>query len=446
MNRRKMFLGIAAGTLAAARSFYAFGQTPATQSSLLNQFRTGQAPGSITPTQVQNLIVSQTMPNIVHAPFRPDMPPYNAKFDGTTDDTAAWSAMFADIVSRGWGEVVLPGGTSKVQGGQLAIPNQCKIFGQGMASSTVQRLNSSSTGLMFDMSGTDTNTWKQNCVLQDFTIDGLGAYNGGLLRIIYGNGHFIDRCQFVNTNDFAWQMVQLWDSIFSNNRILQCAQNSSANAFTIGNDADLAGAGSTIGSECVQILGSILNASGFGGTNGLSSNQLRFRDNLIESFKAGAIAQCTVYGNTDGTPAHDILFDGTKLEAATGFTGRYYIQQTTDVSNTTVRQTYMGFQSSTGTNSGLQQLIYFANSQGCIVEELRANVAVNGLQSFIKMWSSGGGEINNIKAQPVGTLTKGVIWAEGGTNPNVFGTIISGTPASIPSIYNNTYTAFHSGA
>jgi hypothetical protein len=383
-------------------------------------------------------------PSILRPPFRPEN--YNARFDGTTDDTTAFTTMFSAVSAAGGGEVKLPRGTSKIHAGAITVPQNCKIRGQGMGSTVLQRLSSASTGLLLDMSGTNTTTWLQENVLEDFTIDGLGPYNGGLLRIVYGNGHFINRCQFLNTNDFALQLVQVWDSVFNDNRILQCGQNSSANAFTKGNDADLGSAGSAIGSECVQLLGSILNASGFGGTNGQSSNQLRFRDNLIESFIAGAIAQCTVYGNADGTPAHDVLFDGTKFEAGTGFTGRYFVQQTTDVQNTTLRQSYMGFQSSSGTNSGLQQLIYFANSQACLIEELRANVAVNGLQSFIKMWSGGGGEINNIKAQPVGTLTKGVLWVEGGTNPNVFGTTISGTPSSIASIYNNSYTAMHSGA
>lgn len=379
-------------------------------------------------------------PAIGHQPFRPDMPPYNAKFDGATDDTAAWQAMFADIASRGWGEVILPGGVSKVRAGQLSIPTQCKIRGQGMGATVIQRLNSGSTGLMFDMSGANSASWKQNSVLEDLTIDGLGAYNGGLLRIVYGNGHYVNRCQFINTNDFALQLVQVWDSVFDNNRLLQCAQNTSATAFTTGDE----GGGTTIGSEAIQILGAIA-PSGFGSSSD-SSNQLRFRDNLIETFYAGAIAQCNSVGTSSGTSSHSILFSGTKLET-NNFTGKYIIQQTGDVKTTKIEDTYCGFQGSSGANSGSQQAIYYVNGEGCIVEKLVVNVAVSGLQSFLKMWSNGGGEINNIKAQDAGgTLAKGVIWAAGGTNPNVLGAIITGTPASLPTIYNDAYTVFHSGA
>lgn len=397
------------------------------------------------PSEWNNLWANKyDAPAIGHQPFRPDMPPYNAKFDGSTDDTAAWAAMFADIASRGWGEVILPGGVSKVQGGALAIPTQCKIRGQGMGATVIQRLNSSSTGLLFDLSGTDTNTWKQYCVLEDLCLDGLGSVNGGLLRFVFGNGHFVNRCQFFRTNDFGIQICQLWDSIFTSNRLLNCSQNTSASAYSNGNDADGGTGGQTIGSEALQIVGKIA-ASGFGSATA-SSNQLRFHDTLIESFFAGGIAQVTGFGNTtDGVTSHSISFVDTKMET-NNLTGRYFIQQTTDVATTRIVRTYCGFQGSAGVNSGAQNLVYFTNSEGSVVEQLVANIGVNGCQSFVKMFSGGGGEINNIKAQQVGTLPKAIIWTRGGTNPNVLGTIISGTPASLPTIYNDAYTAFHSGA
>ncbi len=393
----------------------------------------GQVP---TPAQWNTVLTGY---NVLHFPFNPMASPYNAVFDGVTDDTAAWQAMFADIATRGFGEVVVPAGVSKVRGGVLNIPNQCKIRGQGMASSVIQRLNSGSTGLLLDMSGTATNAWKQNCVLEDFTIDGLGAFNGGMLRIVYGNGHYVNRCQFTNTNDFALQLVQVWDSVFDNNRIIQCGENTSATAFTSGDE----GGGSTIGSECIQILGAIAS-SGFG-SSADSSNQLRFRDNLIETFSAGAICQCNSVGTSSGTSSHSILFSGTKIETNV-FTGKYLIQQSGDVKTSRYEYTYCGYQGSSGANVGTQQVFYFVNGEGAAIEYMTVNVAVNGLQSFIKTFSNGGGEINNIKAQTAGTLTKGVIWAAGGTNPNVLGVIIPGAPSSLATIYNDSYTLFHSGA
>lgn len=445
ISRRKALLGGAAATLVAARAFYAFAQTPATQSNLLTQFPTGAAPGSILPGNMQNAIVSMPMPNITHAPFRPDFPPYSATFDGSTDNTSKISQMFSDITTQGFGEVILPSGICKIQGGSgLNIPNQCYMHGGGKGNTVFQRLSSSSTGLLFDMSGANNSSPKQYCHLADFQIDGLGAYSGGLLRVYYGNGHGFDNMQFSDTNDFGIQIVQLWDTVFVNCRFLQCGQNTSATAFTTGDEG---GGTSPFGSEAIQILGATAS-SGFGFSSD-STNQVRFYGTLIESFSAGGIVHAkTTYGSSPSS--HDVAWHDTKMESAVSFTGKYFVQMTADVTNIRLFDTYMGWQVSGGTNSGAQQGVYFSNNVGNEIRNLNVNCAVAGFQSAIKMFEQGPGEISYVKvANAGGTITKGVIWEGSGSSsndPNVLGVSTGTAPSSLPTIQPGGYTLFHSGA
>src|SRR5579859_7931801 len=185
--------------------------TARTQNYLLTQeFQDGQPANSISPQDERDLIVSMPMPNIVHAPFRPEFPPYSCKFDGTTNDTTGWSSMFADITSRGYGEVVLPDGVSLITPNTLAIPSFCYMRGKGKDASVLQTA-STTAGWLLKTAGTTT-TQAQSVTLQDLGLVRNISDTGGVLKLWYSQDCNVERIHIYGNRDFAIQMLQTWDT------------------------------------------------------------------------------------------------------------------------------------------------------------------------------------------------------------------------------------------
>lgn len=398
--------------------------SPRTLAQLQADFADGGTAGNETPQKVRQIFLSFPMPNIIHQSFRPDMPPYNCVPDATpgvtggTNNTTAIQAMMADIATRGWGEIILPEGLMAVQGGQIVAPTVAPIHmvGKGRALSGFQRINSASTGLLFDMSGATSGAPLADCELSNFQFNGLSSFNGGLLRTVYGMRHLVEDVQFWNTNDFAWQIVQLWDTICRDCNMIQCGMQTTATAFTTGDEGGGAGSG-VPGSEVLQILGGIA-PSGFGHTT-LPSNQLRFIDLNIETFSAGAIVMGAT-SNFSGSSSNDVTFDKSKIETQTGFTGKYVIQQMNDVTYCKLLNTFVALGAASGANLAAMQGVYFSAGLGNKVTNLNFSLTASGaLQSILKFWATGiGSSIEGVFHTGSQNPSNGILWQGGGTAPD----------------------------
>src|SRR5579859_407970 len=111
--------------------------TPRTPAALITA-SADNTTGNWTNQNQRDLIVSIPDFNIISAPFRPESPAYGAKFDGTTDDASAWTAMFTAVATKGYGDVIVPSGTSVISTTQV-VPSGCRIVGRGKDTSILKR-------------------------------------------------------------------------------------------------------------------------------------------------------------------------------------------------------------------------------------------------------------------------------------------------------------------
>lgn len=312
--------------------------TSRTQNFLLTtEFQDGQAAGSVTPQDMRDLIVSQPMPNIVHAPFRPEFAPYNCKFDGTTNDTAGWTAMFADITTRGYGEVAMPDGVSLITPNTLAIPSFCYIRGKGKDASVIQTANTTA-GWLLKTAGTLA-TQAQSVTIQDVGLVRNITDTGGVLKLWYSQDCNLERLHIYGNKDFAIQMLQTWDTNIQSCLIESCGTNATGNSNTSINGIT----GVAVGSEVIQILGAIA-ASGDGSSTG-NSNHIRLWGNSISGFSAGAMT--IAQGANGASPsAYDINVESNHIEALSGaglsFTGQYVIGLDGTINNIVFRDNFVG--------------------------------------------------------------------------------------------------------
>jgi hypothetical protein len=295
--------------------------TPRTQATLLGTTFVGGGGANVIGSQNErDLVVSIPMPNIIHAPFRPEFPPYNCKFDNSTNDTTGWTALFADVTTRGYGEIIMPDGTSLITPNTLAIPSFCYMHGRGKDSSVIQAANTTA-GWLMKTAGTVT-TQAQSITLQDFALVRSATDTGGVLKLWYTQDADVERLHIYGNQDFAIQMLQTWDTSISHCLIETCGGNATGNRNTTIN----AITGVAVGSEVIQILGGIA-ASGDGSSTG-NSNHIRLIGNSISGFSAGlmTIAQGA---NGPSTTAYDVFVQSNHFEALSAaglsFTGQYVI-------------------------------------------------------------------------------------------------------------------------
>lgn len=106
--------------------------------------------------------------------------PWLAKFDGTTDDTAAIAACFNALYAAGGGTLMMPKGTAMVTSLALnwATEKSIVIRGQGMGVTIVKKITGSTTPVV-KLTGS-SNPLVVNSMLRDFSIygDSSGNHNG----------------------------------------------------------------------------------------------------------------------------------------------------------------------------------------------------------------------------------------------------------------------------
>src|SRR4051812_14233306 len=409
--------------------------TPRTQSTLITTFA-GGSPNSIPSQAARDLIVSMPMPNIVHAPFRPNFPPYNCTFDGATDDTSGFVTMLSDAATRataqGGADIILPEGTCRVRPGNLVVTaTGIKMRGAGPSATTLATVGTATATPVLDIKGTATGAYIEDCIFDDFGIWGQGTQTGPLVRMIYVSGSRLDTLKVGGSTGSGLQIVEVWDSYIDNCRWLNCGTNTGTNVYTTSDE----GGGTAIGSEVIAIL-SATAVSGFGSSTD-SSNQIRFNDNQIETFSVGAIAVVSTSFNSIGS--HDIQFHGMKIEggnAGASFTGKYLVMSTSGAcQNLLFADSYVAYDAvNSGANVGTQGLIYWTAGGGNTLRRIMCTVG-GALQYGVKTFGSAGGVLEDLTTNGT-AFTNGAYWLAGGTGLDWNG--IRGSAATVP-VYPTYY-------
>lgn len=311
--------------------------TAKTQTALIAESTGTAPPAFISKDTVQDIVLSMPMPNIIHAPFRPEFPSYNCKFDGVTNDIAGWTSLFSDLTSRGYGEVVLPDGISLITPNTLAIPSFCYMRGKGKDASVLQTANTTA-GWLLKTSGTLA-TQNQSVTIQDIGLVRNITDTGGVLKLWYSQDCNIERVHIYGNKDFAIQCLQTWDTNIQSCLIESCGTDATGNRNTTINGIT----GVAVGSEVIQILGAIA-ASGDGSSTG-NSNHIRLFGNSISGFSAGLLT--IAQGANGASPsAYDIYIESNHFEALSAaglsFTGQYVFGVDGTVNNFIWRDNFVG--------------------------------------------------------------------------------------------------------
>ena len=308
--------------------------------------------------------------------------------------------MFADITAKGYGQIDMPAGKTVITPGSLNIPSNTVIRGRGQQTSSFVRA-SGAAGLLLRMNGTATGgaNHSANCVLADFTINGIGLA-GALLQMVYAGHHLLQNINFLGTLDAGVQCVELWDSVFSDCLWDNCGMNASATTSITSS--------SQVGSEAIQLLGGIA-ATGFGASAD-SNNQIAFTRCRMETFKAGAMVIHKSFGTNSGSANYAIR--GTDFKIETGqFSGINFIYMSDDTQSVCFERCYLALLAA-GTNATPVDLFYLGASFGNQLRYVTFSLAA-AVQSCIRHYGIAG-KVEDIFVNGVGCTTA-VLYIPGGT-------------------------------
>lgn len=360
--------------------------------SYFPQGTSGAATGNVSQSTIVPTsgtgVIAIPLVNILTASFKPQS--YGAKFDGSTDDTTAWTNLFKDVVTKGFGEIEMPPGATIIRPGVLNIPSNVVIRGRGQYSSSFQRY-SGQTGLLLRMNGSGSSAMATgtagsgshcvNSVLADLGIQG-GGIAGALLQTVYSSNHLFSNVLFSGSQDAGLQAVEFWDSGFNNCLWDSCGMNSSATAYTTN---------TRLGSEAIQLLGG-LAASGTFGASIDSNNQIAFSRCRIETFGAGAIAIQKYLGT--GTGNYAIRMTDFKIESGV-LSGINFISMSDSTQAVCLERSYLSLNASTGTNASTVDMIYLGASFGNQIRNVVVNLGV-GVQSVVRHFGNPGSKVEDL--------------------------------------------------
>lgn len=128
----------------------------------------------------RNFILSVPFPNIAHAAYQPDFPPYNAKFDGITDDTTAIQNCENDASAAGGGLILFPAGTTLVS--NLVKKSNTYWKGQGSSATAIKQKAGQTTDVITgdqfaSLTGGSTSGGPANWGIFGLTVDGNDSVN-----------------------------------------------------------------------------------------------------------------------------------------------------------------------------------------------------------------------------------------------------------------------------
>ncbi len=193
---------------------------------------------------------------------------YGATGDGVTNDTAAIASAVAALPAGG-GALYFPAGAYLVDSGTIIFgAKPVALYGDGQNVSTiVKRTN----GTLIDSSGTQSSTRNFGSSISDVELDG-NSLTGAIVKLWHVSLFHIDDCYIHNNIDVTFDLVECWDSRFTNLHMLNCG-------------------GVTDATKPVVLCRNTANNSGAGvlGYSTDNCNQLVFSGCHWETFKDGAI-------------------------------------------------------------------------------------------------------------------------------------------------------------
>jgi len=365
--------------------------TPRTPAALITA-SADNTTGNWTNQNQRDLIVSIPDFNIISAPFRPESPAYGAKFDGTTDDASAWTAMFTAVATKGYGDVIVPSGTSVISTTQV-VPSGCRIVGRGKDTSILKR---SGNNVLLNMSGSSTSVRNQHSSLSDLQLTGPST-TGVLVQANYADHHDFDRVHFYNTADVAFVGMELWDTYFRG-----------CHFENVGTTTWKTGA-------AVRFLGSSTQS-----TNEVWMSQCRW-----ESFAGQAL-----FIDSNGFPGnapYGIYLSQCKMESSL-VSGNAFIDMTNDVSAIHLRDLYMAADASPG--GAAAAFINWVGANDLILDGLHCSVTSSACLGVIYVFTNATGYVGNVRQ--VGTaLTNGMIQFAGGAPVMGFSNITNNSSSTL---------------
>jgi hypothetical protein len=225
--------------------------------------------------------------------------PYNAKGDGTGDDTQAIQDAITACGAGGGGVVYLPAGKyvvtpptttppattpspSQTFAALSVVDDNVTIMGDGRHATMLLK---NGDGVLLSMSGsasapTDGSTHLRFCGLRDIGMDGRN-HTGLLLQLYYAGDFLCENVYMVNNTDCCIDTAEFWDSRFYNLVVESCT----------------GAAGST--NQPNVFLRNSAATSGYGYSSD-STNHIYLLSCRFESFGTGALAIGAGVNNTNG--------------------------------------------------------------------------------------------------------------------------------------------------
>ncbi|HWG24103.1 glycosyl hydrolase family 28-related protein [Actinospica sp.] len=218
---------------------------------------------------------------------------YNAKGDGTTDDTQAIQDAITACGKSGGGIVYLPTGNYLVTPPAATAPTQTgaalsvvydnvTLMGDGRHATMLIK---NGNGVLLSMSGTGSDptagsTHLRFCGIRDIGMSGHG-HTGLLLQLYYAGDFLCENVYMVNNDDCCIDSAEFWDSRFYNLVVESCTGT----------------AGSTI--QPNVFLRNSAASSGYGYSSD-STNHIYLLSCRFESFGTGALAIGAGVNNANG--------------------------------------------------------------------------------------------------------------------------------------------------
>jgi hypothetical protein len=213
---------------------------------------------------------------------------YSALGNGVANDRTAIQNAIDACEAAGGGVVYFPEGTYMVGSGLVVDSSNVWLQGAGRGASILEKTGAFALVQFAGTAGAETHV--SDCGIRNMTLRG-GDNSGRLIDCLYGTRLLFEDLHLFGNTDIAIDMVELWDSRFTNVYVEWCS-------------------GTTTSTPAIYVRSSRA-ASGVGSSTD-STNQIYFVGCLVEGWKGGAIRVEEGTGSPAGI--YSIHFYGTKIE------------------------------------------------------------------------------------------------------------------------------------
>lgn len=191
---------------------------------------------------------------------------YGAACDGVTDDTAAWQSLLAALNAAGGGSIQVPNCTTLVLPGEIIIPNNSSLIGQGLGSTIKWSGPALFDMFLVSMSGASQAAPSQYITIENITMDGGPTGAASYLLKAYYVAHAVITNVHCNSASAGWlDAVQLWDTRITNIQGDFCSTSPIRSAVFVGTAS---GTNLTVASVSIGAIspGNTITGAGISGT------------------------------------------------------------------------------------------------------------------------------------------------------------------------------------